>query len=326
MEKYKILVTGVGAVIGYGLANSLRGSRYSPHIVGMDIYGDAYGQRVCDEFVQAVPAADPGYPAFLRELVREKGIDLVMFGTEQEIHRLADEREAMGEDYQKLVINDRALVGLARDKWETHCFLAKNGFDTIPTYIGGGFQELSQELGLPFLLKPRQSYASKGIVRVHSREEFDFYTRQGGGQLMAQKIVGDDAHEYTAAAFGLGDGTCTRPIILRRRLSQEGATAKASVEGGREAEEMVYRLVRAMKPVGPTNFQFRLDGGRWLLLEVNPRISSSTSLRAAFGYNEAEMCIDYYIRKLRPADAEIRKGSAVRYIADCVMLDDGPGL
>lgn len=31
----------------------------------------------------------------------------------------------------------------------------------------------------------------------------------------------------------------------------------------------------------------------WKMKEINPRISSSTSIRAAFGYNEAEMCVSY---------------------------------
>ena len=44
-----VLVTGVGAIIGYGIINSLKmQNEYPIRIVGMDIYDDAYGQFLCD--------------------------------------------------------------------------------------------------------------------------------------------------------------------------------------------------------------------------------------------------------------------------------------
>ncbi|MCI8991545.1 MAG: ATP-grasp domain-containing protein [Eubacterium sp.] len=321
MKKYNVLVSGVGAIIGYGLIQSLKASKYDVHITGMDIYDDAYGRYVCDEFVQAVPAAAPEYPLFLKKLMEEKEIDLVMFGTEQEIYRLMDEREIMREQYKKLVINSREIVELSKDKWKTYEFLVKNGFQAIPTYRTGEFQTLAETLGLPFLLKPRRSYASKGIEKIHDREEFDFFRKRAGDQFMVQKIVGDAEHEYTVATFGFGDGTCIRPIMLKRKLSQEGATAKAWVTESEEVEQLVYQMAELLKPVGPTNFQFRYDNGKYLLLETNPRISSSTSIRTAFGYNEAQMCVEYFVEHTRPEDAVIKKGAAIRYIADYVNLE-----
>ena len=38
----RVLVTGVGAIIGYGIIKSLRQSDYSVYIVGMDIYDDKF--------------------------------------------------------------------------------------------------------------------------------------------------------------------------------------------------------------------------------------------------------------------------------------------
>ena len=49
-----VLVTGVGAIIGYGIINSLKmQNEYPIRIVGMDIYDDAYGQFLCDKFYVA---------------------------------------------------------------------------------------------------------------------------------------------------------------------------------------------------------------------------------------------------------------------------------
>ena len=247
MKKYNVLVTGVGAIIGYGLINSLRNSKYDVHIVGMDIYEDAYGRNICDEFIQAIPAAREDYPVFLKNIMKEKEIDLVMFGTEQEIHRLIKEREVMGEYFDRLVINNEKIVDLSNDKWFTYEFLGENGFEAIPSYIEGEYEELVEKLGSPFLLKPRRSYASKGIEKISNEEEFDFFRKRVGDQFMVQRIVGDVEHEYTAATFGFGDGTGIKPIILKRKLSQEGATAKAVVMDIPEIEQLMEQMVKILK-------------------------------------------------------------------------------
>lgn len=321
MKQYNILVTGVGAIIGYGIIHSLRNSKYNVNIVGMDIYDDAYGRNICDDFVQAIPASNPMYPQFLRRIIKEKQIDLVFFGVEQELYRLIQEKDAMGDDFGKLVINNANILGLSKDKWLTHVFLKENGLPAIPSYITGSYDELAEKLGLPFLLKPRWSYASKGIERIHNEEEFSFYKKRAGSQFMVQKIVGDVEHEYTAATFAFGDGRCIKPIVLKRKLSQEGATVKAWTVDCQEIEEQIYKLVELLKPVGPTNFQFRCDNGRYYLLETNPRISSATSIREAFGYNEAQMCISFFLEREEPDNAVLRKGFAVRYIADHINLE-----
>ncbi|RGY94787.1 hypothetical protein [Clostridium sp. AM58-1XD] len=108
MRKYNVLVTGVGAIIGYGIVNSLHRSSYkmNVNIIGIDIYSDAYGRYLCDKFIQAIPAVSERYPEFIKNVILENEVDLVMFGTEQEIHRLISEQEFMGDDYKKLVINN----------------------------------------------------------------------------------------------------------------------------------------------------------------------------------------------------------------------------
>lgn len=321
MKRYNILVTGVGAIIGYGIIKCLRKSKYDCHITGMDIYEDAVGQAWADEFIQAVPASDYSYSKFLRTIIERKNIDLVFFGTEQEIAKVLNSEEDLGEFYGRLVLNRKETILLSGDKWEMYKFLGDHKFPLIPTSIEKDYQTVILTLGSPFLIKPRHSYAGKGIVKVASEEEFEFYKKHiESDNYMVQKMIGDDEHEYTAAAFGFGDGTGNRPIILRRKLSQEGATTKAWVVEDDELEEQIICLMRLLKPIGPTNFQFRKENGVYFLLEINARISSSTSMRRFFGFNEAQMCIQWYVEHKRIEERAFRKGRAVRYIEDWVEV------
>lgn len=316
---YRVLVTGVGAIIGYGIVNSLRQTNKSIYILGMDIYDDAVGQNWCDDFIQSIPALNTEYPNFLLSVIKNYNIDIVFFGTEQEIYRMVKEKKNFSE-YKKLVINKENILDLSYDKWKTYNYLVDNYKEeyAIPSIIEGSFEDISEKFGLPFLIKPRHSYASKGIIKVSDIETFKFWQNALGDNFMAQKIVGNNEQEYTSAVFGYGDGSYLQSISLRRKLSGEGSTVKATVIKDNKLDSVIDDLTKLFKPIGPINYQFRLDKGNYLLLEINPRISSSTSLRTKFGYNESEICIDYFLEKKKLLKKEIKNGIATRYIADLV--------
>jgi carbamoyl-phosphate synthase large subunit len=320
----KILITGVGAIIGYGVLRSLKGSGF--HLIGMDIYADAYGQHLSDDFIQAIPTSDPGYPAFLEWVLRTYRPDLVLPCIEQDVARYDTMRDLFTAHGAACCLNTGDLIRLCADKWYFYEAAVARKLDSIETSLSSNFDELTAEFGLPFLLKPRRSYASKGIVEIGSADVFALHKHRIGDYFMAQRYVGRPDEEYTVGAFGDGAGGFTAQIQLRRTLSGEGATQKARVVNDAGLTEAVASYCAAFLPVGPTNLQFRRDDGRWRLLEINPRISSSASLRAAFGYNEALQAIGYYLNGALPSQPVIRSGSAIRYIEDYVEFDDRLGL
>jgi carbamoyl-phosphate synthase large subunit len=190
---YTILVTGVGAIIGYGIIRSLRASRFPVRIVGMDIYADAVGQRWCDVFEQAVRADQPGYGEHVAALIRRHSVDLVIPGIEQDVHRLAVEHllTPLAETNARYALNDPELIRIAADKWLTHLELMKAGFPIIGTCIDGNFHDLVKRFGCPLLMKPRRSYASKGIQRLTTEADFVYWKDKLGEEFMVQEIVGD---------------------------------------------------------------------------------------------------------------------------------------
>ena len=315
-----ILVTGVGSIIGYGIVRSLRMSGEEFRIIGADIFPDAVGQYFCNDFVHSVPARAENYLSFLADLMARESVDLVFFGTEQEMFRASDERAHFPAQTARMVMNRPEVINVSRDKHETYLFLREHGLPTIPTHIKGCYGELSRQLGVPFLLKQRHSSASKGQAVISDEADFLYWQKKSGSEFMVQQIVGDDDHEYTVATFGFGDGTGTVPFVMRRQLNREGATTKAIVEEHEELSRQVEALTHLLCPLGPTNFQFRLHRGEYLLLEINPRVSSATSIRAAFGYNEALFSVMFFRDGIRPADVALGRGRAARYLADWVEL------
>ena len=322
-KTYTVLVTGVGAIIGYGLIKSLQASAYSCKVIGIDIFHDAVGQKWADTFIQGIRADDPNFIDFINTIVREEGVDLVIPGIEQDL-------KAMIEHYDKLdkravySLNNKALYKTFDDKKLTYRFLK----DTVPLipyieYEENLYDKAVEAFGLPFVLKQDVSYAGKGVAVIHDAKEYAYYLDKFGTACMAQKKLDTKDKEFTCAVFGLGDGTFVNPICLQRELSQEGATKKArNVPIDATLLDTLTKITRQCRFEGPTNLQFIAYEGEYLLLEINARVSSSTSMRRLFGVNEAEMCIDYYLAKKTPAKATQRYGTIMRYIEDAYFDSD----
>jgi carbamoyl-phosphate synthase large subunit len=320
-KRRSVLVTGVGAIIGYGVVNALRLSRYPVKIVGLDIHGHAVGQHWCDAFERSRPVADSGYVDFLHDVIARHEIDLIIPAIEQDVTFLSRHRAEFDGTRAKLALNSAALIEASDDKWLMHQALQSIGTPTIDTVLDGRFEGLESQLDVPFLIKPRRSYASKGIATAYDAEDLAYHRRKLGDNFMAQRIIGDSESEFTASLFGYGDGTGSLNIVFQRWLAQDGSTSRAQIADEPDLEQQMEVLTRVFRPIGPTNFQFRRHQNRFYLLEINARISSSTSLKRAFGMNEAEMCIAHYLDGERPDIAAVRKGTAVRYIEDVISYD-----
>lgn len=318
-----VMVTGVGAIMGYGLLKSLRVAAPSVRLVGTDIYDDAVGRGWSDVFVQAPLTSAPEYGQWLGDTLARHKVDLLIPGIEQDIHWLSDNRALLATFACQVVLNNQNLIDLSRDKWAMdQALVALGDASRIPSLLSGDFHSLKTALGLPFLLKPRRSYASKGLVWVREESDFTPHAPLLGDYLMAQPIIGSAAEEFTVAAFGDGRGGTGPTIAFQRSLASDGSTAKARVYQDDSLDQTVLRLCRAFNPVGPTNLQFRRGSiNAWSLLEINPRISSTSSIRRAFGYNEAAMCLDHYLENKPLHQPTIRSGFAVRYIEDFIIYD-----
>jgi len=317
-----VIVTGVGAIIGQGIVKSLRQSRRAVRVVGIDRNAHSMGPHLCDVFY-AKPACEESSPAYLnfwQDILLRESVDLVLPGLEVDLFFLNTKRQSLSVAGATLGLNKAELIELARDKWLLGLELPNAGLAPIPTILSRNWRECVDMLGIPpFLMKPRQGNGSRGIVRLYDEADFKYWVNKSDGDFMIQKIVGHDDEEFTVGVFGFGDGNSLSPIIFRRRLSPAGNTQYADVVVDPAIEQATRKLDMFFKPIGPTNYQFRKDNGVPYLLEINPRLSSSTSLRAAFGYNEAEMALDFYLDGIRPEMPKVIQGRGWRYTEDFIL-------
>ncbi|MCG2629684.1 ATP-grasp domain-containing protein [Bradyrhizobium sp. WYCCWR 13023] len=292
-------------------------------LIGTSIYTDSVAPGFCDVF-EAVPRTDASdYIDQLVALLRKHRVDVAFPGIDADMYKWADHVAELKATGTKVVLNSRALISMCSDKWAFY-ERQRELMPTyaIPSYLDMDFDALKANCGLPFLLKPRRGFGSKGIVVVETAEQLAKIAPATKTTLMAQPIVGRDDDEFTVSAFCDGQGGYSASMALQRRLSKDGFTEKAEVVDQAEFSEAVRDLCKAFSPIGPTNFQFRKTDAGLKLLEINPRISSSTSIRAAFGYNEALMAVDMAIEQRLPVQPDIKRGRAVRYTEDFIFHDN----
>ena len=289
-------------------------------LIGTSMHENSVAPAFCDCFEKAPKTVAPEYNNWFGNVVEKHSVDIAIPGIEIDMHSWSEARAELSTGTLQFLLNNRQLIELCRDKWVFYQdLLTRNDAVAIPTYDQGSFEELSRWCGLPFLLKPRCGYGSKGIVRINSHAAFLANEALIGTHLIAQPIVGEDDQEYSVSCFGNGRGGLFNIFSLRRRLGSGGFTEWAEVVNSERFQTIVERLCSYYNPLGPTNFQFRAIGDQFKLLEINPRISSATSIRAAFGYNEPMMSLRYFIEGITPTVPHTERGHAIRYVEDYII-------
>lgn len=317
---YNIWVTGASSLIGYGILKSILRTNKPYKLIGSTIHKNSIAPAFTDVCIEAPLCGKEGYIDWVISVIENHKIDLLIPSFEEDVIFITNHRKQIEETGVKLVLNTIELVHLCKDKWEFYKVLKANDCPhVIPSSLSNDFDEMKNQFGLPLLLKPRRGNASKGIVKISNEKDFESHRSKIGENLMVQPFIGTEKEEFTTGAFCDGIGGYSAVITFRRELSKNGYTDLAEVIVNKEIEAAVLGICKILKPIGPTNFQFRKHKGVFHLLEINPRFSSSTSMRSAFGYNDALMAIEYFLKGKTPEQPKIRKGKAIRYIEDYII-------
>jgi len=322
--QYKIAVTGVGALIGQGIVRSLLRDERS-WILGIDRRLSLFSEKYCNSSLQKPNCSEdePEYLKFWFELIDTHQIDLIIPGISIDVFFLLKHRSALEDRGVVLALNDAQLIKLSEDKSEFSKDYKSLNLPQIETVgCDATWEQACNVLGAPpFILKPARGEGSQGIHNLFDECDFNYWTQRTTKPQLIQRIIGNDNDEYTVGIFGLGDGAFLNGVTLKRTLTRSGFTGSAEVVSYSAIDYVVRVLASKYSPIGPTNLQFRMENDKAYLLEINPRFSSSTSIKMEFGFNEAAMCLDFYLENKVPDKPTIRKGVAQRHSADIVNFD-----
>jgi carbamoyl-phosphate synthase large subunit len=313
----KILVTGAGALLGQGVIRAARLSSLGAEIIAVDPSEKSVGLYWADRYNLILPASDPKFIERLREVLSDEHPDFVLVGTDVELPILAAERAALEAEFQcHVVVSDSRTVEIANDKWLTYKFLEENGLPRPRSCLPGAEKALISATGFPVVVKPRVGARSVGVHLIENERQLR-NALEGQTSVVIQESVGDKNNEYTA---GVVHFERAEPVsIVMRRELKDGNTYRAYVVDDASLNEYVRRVAKTLRPYGPVNFQFRLDGGEPKIFEINARFSGTTPMRARAGFNEVEMVIRHLAEKVPLKQPDASPVSFLRYWDDLMI-------
>jgi carbamoyl-phosphate synthase large subunit len=313
----KVLVTGAGSLLGQGIIRALHASSLRPTIVAVDPSPLAAGLYWVPRRYLVPAVTDGAYLHRVEQILSWERPDAVLVGTDVELPVFAAARERLEREWRThVVVSSPEVVAVADDKWKTYEFLRAHRFDYPDSCLPGEERALVNRVGFPLVVKPRVGARSKGVRLVRDWAELD-QALASGPDLIVQECVGSDETEYTAGALCL-DGAYAGSIVMRREL-RDGNTYRAFVDEYLELNRAVRDWTEALKPLGPVNFQFRLDRGCPKVFEINARFSGTTPLRASAGFNEVEMVLQHALGGRPTPPAVVKRLTILRHWSETLV-------
>lgn len=313
-----ILVTAVGSELAFSVIKALKLARFTFKLYGSDINKEVAGKYWCDQFYQ-VPLAknEADYIQKLKEIVQNEGINVIIPTNDVEILTLSRYKE----EFQKfcnclIIINTSEEVQRFNDKWLSYLWFDENQIPCPKTYLISDLMKdkdkLSQ-LTFPMILKPRIGGGSRSIFRINSAEELLRYSLVMPDHVL-QEYLYPDNEEYTAGVYRTRDDEVF--LIVLKRTLKFGMTNTAETVFDSDLENFVRQSILKTRLRGSVNIQFRLTDQGPKVLEINPRFSGTTGIRANFGFNDVEMSINELILNHKFIQPEIKSGFVLRYFEE----------
>jgi len=312
----RILVTGVGSLLGQGVLKSIKDSSIDCNVTGTDYFPSAIGLYWVDkgyilpDILKPEISESQWIDALISIINREK-INIVLPGLDFEIPILARNKSTIEKQTGVvLVVSSKEIVTVADDKWETVKYLKDNNFHYPESSLPDAMHNFLHTNSFPLIVKPRFGHTSENVFIVKNKSQLHKAIQKCDKPII-QEYLGDPDQEYTCGATCVDSEIVT--LISLRRTLKNGNTQHAFCEKTDEIDAYVRKLTLSLKPYGPINFQLRLTDRGPVVFEINPRFSGTTSIRALFGVNEVEAVI----KKLTGAETESeykeKEGVVIRY-------------
>ncbi|NOU58408.1 ATP-grasp domain-containing protein [Marinifilum caeruleilacunae] len=188
------------------------------------------------------------------------------------------------EQFVTLLVPNREQFELARDKYKTIEIARQLNIPHPKTYlpkIDEDIDELKEKINLPFLIKPKVSSGSRGIVYIKNWNEFESHYKKitsHFGVPMLQEFIPQGGGFGVSLLLKNGEvyGKFTHKRIREYPISGGPSTLREGVAHP-EMEEYAIRLMQHLKWDGVAMIEFRIDSrdGVPKLMEINPRFWGS---------------------------------------------------
>lgn len=323
MKGYNVLVTSIGGDLGKAVCKALQISQYNINIVGTDCKHYEPYPLFCDEF-HVIPRADaPDYLHFIRRYTDMHTIDLIYICSEQELFYMREHFDTINDSLRaKIVMHPAPIIDLCRDKLKTTAFLKEKSLPYAPAARYDATQPIDRQLEnftLPLIVKKTVGCGSKNVYVINKIEDFNDIRDLDPSYMLQTYIYGT---EYTNAVY-CDYLTRNLHVMTLERVLKDGMSYETKVVFDTQIEGLCKEIAKKLDIRGSINIQLRKqDGHAPVVFEINPRYSSTSFIRARFGFNDVLFAFENLVLNKPIAEPEIITGSAYRYITEFYKFDE----
>jgi carbamoyl-phosphate synthase large subunit len=314
----RVAITGVSGDVGRGAILGLRENPTDAEpiwILGLDAAADIPSKRFLDQFVSLPPVKDADYVDALSAALEVHQIDVLLAGIDSEISLLSAARHRLPTG-TKVPLAPGKLVVTADDKLLTAKFLTSCGIVTPLTCSA----DAPVDIGLPVVAKPRRGHGSRGVTVLHDQETLQAFLQTRPQNYCLQRYI--EGREITVGFLYDSVGEMRDSIAMERTL-EGGRTVRAQVLDDPSIRQFMEDFGRKVPGIGAINAQLRWhEPNEPTVFEINARLSGSTEMRIAVGFNDPLRLAQHFgrgipITRAQPSRALVRRVGTDLLVESC---------
>ena len=171
---------------------------------------------------------------------------------------------------------------MSLDKLRLCTALFKKKINKFKTYKLKNYQG---EFGYPIILKPRVGRGSRGVHTIKNEKEYKIILKKNldkNNIIVQKKTAGD---EYTVSVI-VNNKNNDYKVVPKKIILKKSFTRKAITEKNDYVIKKCKNVIKSFNPGGPFNVQCIANKKNVEIFEINPRLSTSSTLTSAAGINE----------------------------------------
>ena len=289
-----ILVLAVGSPLGQSIVKALKVSRLPLDIHVADISDFAAGLYFNGVTHVILPAVkDPNFFECLRAYIHKNKIQAIFPVIAPEHEFFSKNVDYFRNAGVEVLSCAPDVYHLCSDKYTSMVELRRMGIAAPDTSLCSTDEEVEQFLvknSFPVFIKPRSGASSADIFKVHERDRlFAILGAFPRDYFIIQAFL-DDARDFTAGVYVSRDRSFQETFIIEREL-KFGLSYRGIIFEDKILSNYCLKIAEVIGSYYSINIQFKIVGGQPYVYEINPRLSSTTCVRAHFGFNEPDMIL-----------------------------------
>ena len=276
-----ILLTSIGKRV-----ELVKHFKSAGRVVGADSSDLNAARYFTDAFYRIPRADEEGYIDSLTEICKNEKADFIIPLHEAEFDVLCDHRDKFENVKTMLVLSDKNIIDICKDKYKTSEFFKRHDIPSPTTYAK---EDTFENESFPLVIKPSDGMGSMGVFVVKDSDDLAYALKKTSNPIVQEKIEGT---EFTMDVLCDMDGNLIYVVPRERLEVRDGEVNKSRVVLDDGIIALSKKVVESMKLEGkvrgPLTLQcFKTKDGSLKMLEINPRFGGGVPLSFASGADYA---------------------------------------